>query len=340
MNVELCCDSGQWDAYVEANPRASNYHRWRWKGLIEKTYGHETFYFAAKEQGKICGVLPLAGIKSLLWGRFLVSMPFFSYGGILADTPEAHSQLAAKSEELARRLNASRIELRQPEPLHGEWRSSTAKVLMEVPLAETPEKFFNSLGSRLRNKIRSARKQGLNAEWGKGDLNKDFYRVFSCNMRNLGTPVYPRKWFENFMQVAPETTHILVIRDGKEPIAATFITTYRDRVELPWIASTPEGRKKYSSVLLYWTALEWAMQNGFRRVDLGRCTPGGGTHRFKAQWNCEEIPLPWCYWLKPGESLPQMRPDNPRFRIAVETWKRLPLGVANLIGPHIVRAIP
>ncbi len=131
-----------------------------------------------------------------------------------------------------------------------------------------------------------------------------------------------------------------MIRDGKEPIAATFITTYRDRVELPWIASTPEGRKKYSSVLLYWTALEWAMQNGFRRVDLGRCTPGGGTHRFKAQWNCEEIPLPWCYWLKPGESLPQMRPDNPRFRIAVETWKRLPLGVANLIGPHIVRAIP
>ncbi|MFZ0211475.1 MAG: FemAB family XrtA/PEP-CTERM system-associated protein [Candidatus Acidiferrales bacterium] len=340
MNVELCQDSGPWDAYVEANPRATNYHRWRWKQLIESTYGHRTFYLAAREDGKIRGVLPLVGIKSWLWGRFLVSMPFFSYGGILADTPEAHDQLLRKAESLAGDWGAKHIELRQGEALNGSWQSSTAKVSMSVPLPETSEKLFGSLASRLRNKIRSAQKQGLRAQWGKEELIKDFYKVFSCNMRNLGTPVYPRAWFENFLRVARDTSHILLVWDGEEPVAGTFITTYRDQVELPWIASTPAARGKYSTVFLYWTALEWAAQNGFRRVDLGRCTPGSGTHRFKTQWLCEEVPLPWSYWLKEGGTLPQLRPDNPRLRLAVEAWKRLPLGVANLLGPRIVRAIP
>lgn len=340
MSIGICQDAAAWDAYVEASPLASNYHRWRWKELIEDTYGHKTFYLAAQEDGRICGVLPLVGIKSWLWGRFLVSMPFFSYGGVLADTPEVGEGLLHEAEKLASEWGAKHIELRQAEALNGNWKSSTAKVSMVVPLPETAEKYFGSLASRLRNKIRGAQKQGLTAQWGKEELVKDFYRVFSCNMRNLGTPVYPRAWFENFLRVARDSSRILLVWDGKEPVAATFITTYRDQMELPWIASTPAARGKYSTVFLYWTALEWAAQNGFRRVDLGRCTPGSGTHRFKTQWQCEEVPLPWSYWLKEGGTLPQLRPDNPRFHLAVEAWKRLPLGVANLLGPRIVRAIP
>jgi serine/alanine adding enzyme len=340
MKVGLCSCPTLWDAYVDSHPQASNYHRWRWKQLIESTYGHRTFYLMAEESRKICGILPLVGIKSWLWGRFLVSMPFFSYGGVLADSPEVRRVLLEKAEKLACDWGAGYIELRQTESLAGPWHSSMAKVSMWVPLPETTDELFNNLGSRLRNKIRSARKQGLHAVWGKEDLVKDFYKVFSCNMRNLGTPVYPRVWFENFMQVARDTSHVLVLWDDNDPVAATWITTYREEVELPWIASTPAARGKYSTVLLYWTALEWAIENRFRRVDLGRCTPGSGTHRFKTQWSCEEVPLRWNYWLKAGESVPQFRPDNPRFRLAVETWKRLPLGLANLLGPKIVRAIP
>ena len=277
MNVELCQDSGPWDAYVETNPRATNYHRWRWKQLIESTYGHRTFYLAAQEDGKIRGVLPLVGIKSWLWGRFLVSMPFFSYGGILADTPEAHEQLLRKAESLAGDWGAKHIELRQAETLNGSWQSSTAKVSMSVPLPETSEKLFGSLASRLRNKIRSAQKQGLRAQWGKEELVKDFYKVFSCNMRNLGTPVYPRAWFENFLRVARDTSHILLVWDGEEPVAGTFITTYRDQVELPWIASTPGCSRK---ILDGFPLLDRAGMGGAERLPACR---SGALHT--GQWN-------------------------------------------------------
>ncbi|MHB8754226.1 MAG: FemAB family XrtA/PEP-CTERM system-associated protein [Candidatus Acidiferrales bacterium] len=340
MNAGPCENAAAWDAYVEAHPQASNYHRWLWKQVIEETYGHRTFYLAAQEQGEIRGVLPLVEMKSWLWGRFLVSMPFCSYGGVLASDTPARESLLRKAEEIARESRADYIELRQGDILGNRWQSSTGKVCMKVALPASPEALFGKLSSRLRNKIRGAEKQGLQAVWGKEELLDEFYSVFSRNMRNLGTPVYPRRWFENFLRSAESTTQILLVRDGSEPVAATWVTTFREEAELPWIASTPEARGKYSTSLLYWKALEWATEKGFRRMDLGRCTPGSGTYRFKTQWLCEEIPLSWNYWLKEGESLPHLRPDNPRLRLAVETWKRLPLGLANWLGPRIVRAIP
>ncbi len=340
MNAGPCENAAEWDAYVEGHPQASNYHRWLWKRLIEETYGHSTFYLEAREQRQIRGVLPLVEMKSWLWGRFLVSMPFCSYGGVLASDTVARETLLRKAEEIGKESGADYIELRQGDVLTNRWQSSAAKVCMKVPLPASPELLFGKLSSRLRNKVRGAEKQGLQSAWGKEELLDEFYSVFSCNMRNLGTPVYPKRWFENFLKCAGSTTQILVVRDGREPVAATWITTYRDQVELPWIASTPEARGKNSTVLLYWKALEWASQNGFRCVDLGRCTPGSGTQRFKAQWPCEEISLPWNYWTQQGKPAPQLRPDNPRFRLAIAAWKRLPLGVANFLGPRIVRAIP
>jgi serine/alanine adding enzyme len=340
MKVVSCENAAAWDAYVEAHPQASNYHRWFWKQVIEETYGHRTFYLAAEDQREVCGVLPLVEMKSWLWGRFLVSMPFCSYGGVLANNTIARDGLIKRAEEIATESKADYIELRQGGVLTNGWQSSTGKVSMKVALPASSELLFGKLNSRLRNKIRGAGKQGLRAFWGKEELLDEFYLVFSCNMRNLGTPVYPRRWFENFLRIAGSTTQILVVRDGHEPVAATWVTTFRAEVELPWIASTPEGRAKYSTVFLYWKALEWATEKGYRRVDLGRCTPGGGTQRFKAQWPCEENPLPWNYWTQEGNSLPQLRPDNPRFRLAIAMWKHLPLGVANFLGPRIVRAIP
>jgi len=340
MNTGPCENAAAWDAYVEAHPQASNYHRWLWKQVIEKTYGHRTFYLAAHDQGEVRGVLPLVEMKSWLWGRFLVSMPFCSYGGVLASSTPAREILLRKAEEIATESQADYIELRQGDVLANRWQSSTGKVCMKVALPASSEVLFGTLSSRLRNKIRGAGKQGLRAFWGKEELLDEFYSVFSCNMRNLGTPVYPRRWFENFLKSAGSSTQILVVRDGHQPVATTWVTTFRGEAELPWIASTPEARGKYSTVFLYWKALEWATEKGYRCVDLGRCTPGSGTQRFKAQWPCEENSLPWNYWTQQGKSLPQLRPDNPRFRLAIAVWKHLPLGVANFLGPRIVRAIP
>ncbi len=340
MNVEICNDAKRWDSFVASTPEASNYHRWGWRVAIESTFGHESYYLAATGKGEVKGVLPLVHMKSRLFGHFLVSMPFFSYGGVLASAPEARQALLAKAADLARELGVSHIELRQGSPQPVEWRDATPKVTMELVLPESVDVFWKGLSSGMRNKIRNAQKNRLRVEWGGAESVETFHKVFSTNMRNLGTPVYPQRWFGNLCTQFPEDVKILTLWDNDEAVASGLITCFRNALELPWSATLPESRKKYSAVLLYWTLLEWAISNGYRRVDLGRCTKGSGVYEFKQHWNSEERPLHWYYWLASGMQVPELRPDNPRFRLATRIWKHLPVAVANLLGPRIVRSIP
>ncbi|MGH9554545.1 MAG: FemAB family XrtA/PEP-CTERM system-associated protein [Terriglobales bacterium] len=340
LNVQLCSDAALWDAFVHQSPQARIYHLWAWRQIIEATYGHDMLYLAASREETIQGILPLVGMKSRLFGRFLVSVPFVNYGGVLCSDPQVRVRLLDEAVRLAREHRSQHIELRHGEPLDTQWQQVSAKVSMRVNLPGKEEELWNRLSSRLRNKIRHAQKHGLVCRWGGAEQLGDFYSVFATNMRNLGTPVYPRQWFENVFGFLASSCRVLTVCQDRKPVAATILTTFREGVELPWIASTPEARSHYSTPLLYWTALEWAIQNRYRMVDLGRCTPGSGTHRFKQQWLAQEVPLHWYYWLAPGVPVPQLRPDNPRFRLAIRLWQRLPLFVANRLGPRIVRSIP
>lgn len=341
MKVEICKDSANWDAYVDASPQANNYHRWIWREVIQDTYGHEGYYLAASDNGKLQGVLPMILINSRLFGRSLVSVPFFSYGGALATTVEAHQALLAEAVKLGRELGTDRLELR-----HGMgdgnsgWHDASGKVTMLVRMPAKPEELWNGLSTGMRNKIRSARKRGLSSQIGGIEMLDVFYRIFATNMRNLGTPVYPRSWFENLCRRNPETVKILTVLDEGQPVASGIVSLFRDTVEWPWSATMSEARRKYAAVFLYWSLLEWAAQNGYRSVDFGRCTRGGGNWEFKRHWNCEEVPLHWHYWLGAGARVPEMHADNPRYRLAVRVWQRLPLGVANWLGPRVVRCIP
>jgi serine/alanine adding enzyme len=340
VSVEICTDRSAWDAYVASMPEASNYHRWGWKEAIEETFGHKTHYLAATDGTEIKGVLPLVHMKSRLFGNFLVSMPFFSYGGVLANTSETREALLAKAAELGSELGVSHIELRQCSALEMTWRVSTPKVTMELPLPARVEELWKSLSSGMRNKVRNGQKAGFRIEWGGAEAVGTFYKVFSTNMRNLGTPVYPQAWFANMCKHFPNETKILTLWDGDRAVASGFVSCYRNIVELPWSATLPEFRKKHSAILMYWTLLEWAITNGFKLADFGRCTKGSGVYEFKKHWNSEERPLHWYHWLAAGAGVPELRPDNPRYRLATNVWKRLPLAVANLIGPRIVRSIP
>ncbi len=340
MNVEICKQPALWDAYVEGVPEASNYHRWAWRQAIEETFGHEAYYLAASINGVFQGVLPLVFLKSRLFGNFLASLPFFTYGGVLTTTAEAREKLLEKAVELARDLRARHIELRQGTTSDIRWQDITAKVTLEVALPASVDELWTRLSPKLRKRIRYARKQGLRCQWGRSEAVGSFYAVFATNMRNLGTPVYPRAWFESLCRHAPNDVRILTLWDGERPVAGAFLMVFRDSLELPWACSLPDFREKFSTLLLYCTLLEWGVENGFRRVDLGRCTPGSGNYQFKQHWRGAEKPLHWYYWLAPGVPLPALRPDNPRFRWATRVWKRLPLSVANRLGPRIARSFP
>jgi len=341
MKVDICQEPALWDAYVDASSAASNYHRWGWRQVIEATYGHQAYYLMASEDGVPQGVLPLFLIRSRVFGHSLVSVPFFSYGGALTSSPEVRDKLLGEAVELGRDLGVRHIELRQShDPVFETgWCDTCAKVTMLVSLPSSVEEYWAWISARLRKRIRYGRKNGLTCEWGGGEAVDVFYPIFANNMRNLGTPAYPRDWFVNMCRYAPEI-RILSLWDKGRAVAAAFLIPFRSVLELPWAASLREGRDKFSPLLLYWTLLEWAIENGYRWADLGRCTPGSGNYQFKRHWTCEEKPLHWCYWLAPGARLPKRHADNPRYRWAVRVWQHLPLGVANWLGPRVVRSIP
>jgi FemAB-related protein (PEP-CTERM system-associated) len=340
VSVSLCTDASAWDEYVNAHPSAPYYHAWKWRWAIGNTFGHQPYYLAATTGGSICGVLPLFHIRSTLFGASLVSIPFFSSGGVLADNSAARDLLLVKAKDLGERLGVRHIELRQGDSLSTGWPMRASKVSMRIELPSELEKLWRSLSSGMRNKIRNGQKHGFRAVWGGAEQLGPFYSLFAVNMRHLGTPVYPRSWFENVAKAGGNSFRILTLFDGGQALASAFLMAHGATLELPWSASLPEARKKYTHLMLYWTFLEWAIKQGFREIDLGRCTPGGGTYEFKRHWGCREQPMHWYYWVPPGKSLPDRSPESPRFKSAVAVWKRLPLPVANGIGPLIARSLP
>ena len=340
VSVGLCTDPRVWDEYVTAYAPNPYYHAWKWREAICDTFGHRAYYLAATTDGSICGVLPLFHIRSTLFGGSLVSIPFFSSGGVLADDPGARDLLLAKAAELGQDLRVRHIELRQGESFSTGWAERASKVSMRIELPPDREALWRSLSSGMRNKVRNGQKHGFRAVWGGAEQLGPFYSLFAVNMRHLGTPVYPRSWFENLARAGGDSFRILTLFDGDQAVASAFLMAHGAVLELPWSASLPEARKKYTHLMLYWTFLEWAIERGFRVMDLGRCTPGGGTYEFKRHWGCREEPMHWYYWVPEGSNLPDRNPESPKFKLAVEVWKRLPLPIANGIGPLIVRSLP
>lgn len=329
-----------WRDYVAAAPSACIYHDARWRDVIEEVFRHRCHYLTALSHARIVGVLPLVEIRSLLFGRFLVSLPFVTYGGIAAEDEEATRALAEAAIRLGRRASASWIELRQRCAAHLDWPCRRHKVALVVPVAGGAAGLWARLSSRLRGKVRKAQRSGAGFEAGDAGRVGDFYRVFSRNMRDLGTPVYPRRFFESIGRHFSQETRVFVVRRGKDPVAAAFGLDDGERLQLPWICSDYLHATDYMNEFLYWSILEWAAGRGYRQVDLGRSTAGGGNHRFKKQWNPEEIPLAWYHWTASGNGMPQLNPENPRFRLAIRLWQRLPLALANSLGPRIVRFLP
>jgi serine/alanine adding enzyme len=329
----------EWQAYAAASPVAGLYHLLECRSVIEEVFGHRCHYRMAVAD-RVQGILPLVEMKSLLFGHFLVSMPFFNSGGIAAESPEAEAALASEAETLAARLRVRHVELRQQNPISIAWQSRSHKVRCVVDLTPGRELLFQKLSSRLRGKIRKAERAGARFESGAGELVSDFYIVFARNMRDLGTPVYSRTLFEAVLRHFADRAVVFVVRLEGKPVSAAIGLRAGGIMELPWICSNYDCANLYVNEYLYWSAMLWASENGLGELDLGRSSVDSGPHRFKKQWNPAELPLFWYYWLGKDAALPELNPANPKFRLAVRCWQNLPLAVAGRLGPAIVANIP
>jgi FemAB-related protein (PEP-CTERM system-associated) len=333
-------DREAWDAYVGTRPEASGYHLWAWRRVFERAFGHRTVYLAALRGDAITGILPLVLFRSALFGKFAISLPFVNYGGIVADDEEAARALLTSASEAARTAGCTHLELRHTTRRFEDLPCKTHKVGMFLPIEGDEAALWAGLDRKVRNQVRKAEKSGLTAVVGGAELLDGFYTVFAENMRDLGTPVYSPRFFREVFAAVPDACRVFAVRNVGTTVAAGIGYRHGTSIEVPWASSLRAFRALSPNNLMYWSVLKWAAAEGLRVLDFARSTPEEGTFHYKRQWGAEPAPLHWEYALFAGHRLPDQSPKNPKFRYAIEIWKRLPLALTTRLGPHIVRGIP
>lgn len=329
-----------WDAYVRTAPGSTVCHLAGWDRALAGVLGNEvTRLVAIDERGRIVAALPLVRVRSRLFGDYLVSMPFLNDGGPIGE-PEGRRRLAEAAVERARATGVDLLEIRSRQPLPGAGLVETHRkvtVMLELP-ADARELWDDGFRSKLRSQIRRPMKEGMETRFGPEQLDA-FYEIFATNMRDLGTPVLPHAFFGAIVEAMAAHAWVGVVYHGDIPVAAGFGLTWDDEIEMTWASSLRAFDRLAPNMLLYWSFMERAIEHGVRRFNFGRCTPDGGTHRFKRQWGGRDVDLPWAQWSARGvDSTPT--PDGGAMAAAVAVWRRLPLGITNRLGPLLARRIP
>jgi FemAB-related protein (PEP-CTERM system-associated) len=350
-------DRAAWDAYVRAHPDTSPYHLFAWKLAVENAYGHRGEYLVAERDGAVCGVLPLIRFKVPFRPPRLVSLPFCDLGGVLADDADAERALIDEAVARASHSGASRLILRNatataaPSGLP-QRRLATNKVRMVLSLPDSSETLWSSLKSKVRSQVRKAKKNELDFVWGDESALDDFYRVFGQNMRDLGSPVHSQRLFAEVLRHFGDDARLALVRlDGQTVAGAFLLGVGSKKVCVPWASSLREYNRLATNMLLYWRMLEHAADQGYERFDFGRSSEGEGTYRFKKQWGSKPAPLHWVEAsCQPGDTLAdEPEPSDPdddgaaepsrARRWAENVWRRLPVPMANLVGPMVRKYI-
>jgi FemAB-related protein (PEP-CTERM system-associated) len=327
------------ELYIKAHEGSTPYHRPCVLQAVQSSFGHDAAYFVARDAGRVVGVLPVTQLNSRLFGNYCVSLPFFNYGGVLADSVEIASRLLSEAKCWAQAREACHVEYRYSSQLKSALPEKSDKVSFYLALPSTVAELRQQFKSKLRSQIKKAESYPHEVKHGGAELVEDFYRVFSENMRDLGTPVYSKSFFYALARALQDRLSICVVYYDAKPAAAAIVIGHKGRLEIPWASTIRRYNPKSVNMLLYWRVLSWAVENHYESFDFGRCSRDAGTYKFKAQWGAVEQPLYWQYQLLSGE-MPALNTKNSKFRLLIAIWQKLPLWLANLVGPQVVKYLP
>jgi FemAB-related protein (PEP-CTERM system-associated) len=333
-----------WDAFVAAHPDATFFHRAGWRRVIEQAFGHRTHYLMTERDGAITGVLPLAHVRSLLFGSTLIAVPFCVYGGPLAADAESFSSLMAEAAALLRTSRATALELRPLAPPPDGWLDEAGwttrddlYVTFRKTIAADDEANLKAIPRKQRAMVRKGIDGGLAGSTGQ-DVDV-LHRIYAESVRNLGTPVFSRRYFRLLAETFRDSMDVLTVRNGEDPVAAVMNFYWRDEVLPYYGGGTAAARHCHANDFMYWEVMRRAAARGCRLFDYGRSKLGTGAFAFKKNWGFVAEPLRYRFMLAPGAAVPDHNPLNPKYRLFIAGWKRLPLPVANLLGPLIVRGV-
>ncbi len=341
--LPLAQDTSAWDRYVRAHRAATFFHQAAWRQVIERAFQHRTHYLVAEQDGAIAGVLPLAQVKTRLFGHALISLPFCVYGGPLAENDAVGAALATEAAALARRLGADATELRflaDPAPAvpGPDWiRRDALYATFRKPITADHDANMKAIPRKQRAMVRKGIDHGLQAGTGRDvDL---LHAIYAESVRNLGTPVFSRGYFRILRETFAEAMDVVTITDAGRPVAAVMNFYWRDEVLPYYGGGTEAARRCHANDFMYWSVMRHAADRGCRLFDFGRSKEGTGAYAFKKNWGFPPTALPYFFNLAPGQTIPENNPLNPKYRLMIAAWQKLPLGLANRIGPFVVRGL-
>jgi FemAB-related protein (PEP-CTERM system-associated) len=325
----------RWDEFVRGHAQGTFFHLSGWRQVLERAFGHRTHYLVAQREGVIEGVLPLARVRSLLFGDALISTPFCVYGGALYDSADAKRALEDSACALAEELGVDYLEMRNRSAQRADWPRKELYVTFRRPLDADSERNMQAIPRKQRAMVRKGIAAGLVSE-----IDPDvstLYGVYSESVRNLGTPVFARRYLKLLREVFAADCEVLNVMRAGRCVASVMSFFFRDEVLPYYGGGTHEARAWAANDFMYWEVMRRAAERGVRVFDFGRSKRDSGSFRFKTHWGFEPEPLHYEYHLVRARAMPDLSPVNSKYQLMVRTWQRLPLAITRVLGPPLAR---
>ena len=336
LNGQAAADVARWEAFVASCPQATFFHKAGWQTIIRDVFRHDTYFLYAEVDGEIQGVLPLAHVNSRLFGNALTGLPFTVYGGVAASNEVAAKALETEAQRLAQNLGADHLELRNVQRRHTDWPVQDLYVTFRKDILPKEEDNMLAIPRKQRAMVRKGIKSGLTSHI---DPNVDrFFDLFARNVHRHGTPAMPKRYFQALMHTFGQDCEVLTVcgPDGR-PLSSVLSFYFRDEVLAYYAGDDEAARDVAANDFKYWELMRRACDRGLKVFDYGRSKIGTGPYAFKKNWGFEPTPLHYEYQLYKRDRIPQNNPNNAKYRLLIATWRRMPLGLANWLGPFIVR---
>ena len=326
----------QWDLYVDKSENSTFFHRARWHSVLPRAFGHKPHFFYAERGGEIVGILPTAHVKSMLFGNSLASLPFCVYGGVVADDAEVANKLLVQASELGTQLNVDAVEIRSLEPIDQSWPDKDLYVTFRRTMDPDHEANLKAIPGKQRAMVRKGAAEGLASEFDDG-VDR-VYHVYSESLRNLGTPVFSKKYLRILREEFGSDCDVLMITQGDRDVAGVLNFYFKDQV-LPYYGGSITEARNIRGVnhFMYAELMRHSVDRGYRIFDFGRSKKGTGAFEFKRNFGFEPEQLHYQYFLVKSQQVPELNPNNPKYQKMIEIWKKLPLSVANSIGPFVAK---
>ncbi len=314
-----------------------------WLNLVHEMYGYKTYRCVVMEDSHPLAALGLVEINHPIFGHYLATAPFGSYGGFSFETPKARDLLLDEARRLAEEVKAEYVSIRFKEgasPPPDNWQQSPNYFTYLIDLPPNSDELLKTFSSDHRNHVRKSLKKGFQIRFGHLDLLDDAYEALAKSMHELGSPYHSKNYLRKMAELLGNTLEFVVLYNAQGKISGGGVFIYQGETVFNLHANIlRHARSSYAGEFLYWSVIERAIQKGLKTFDLGRSLVGSGNEVFKVKWSPRKQLLAYWHWLAPGHELPSLNQKNPKFQLVIAIWKRLPAFVVRAIGPYLIRGL-